>query len=30
VRQWRYKPTILGKEAVEVETNIMMNFVLGR
>jgi protein TonB len=27
VRQWRYKPTILGGQAVEVETTITVNFV---
>jgi protein TonB len=27
VRQWRYKPTILGGEPVEVETTILVNFV---
>jgi periplasmic protein TonB len=26
VRQWRYKPTILGGQAVEVETTITVNF----
>jgi protein TonB len=28
VRQWRYRPTLLNGEAVEVETLITMNFVL--
>lgn len=27
-RQWRYRPTMFGKEPVEVETNIVVNFVL--
>ena len=27
VRQWRYRPTILGGQAVEVETTITVNFV---
>jgi protein TonB len=30
VRQWRYRPTLLDGEAVEVETEITVNFVLGR
>ena len=30
VRQWRYRPTILDGEAVEVETRITVNFVLGQ
>jgi protein TonB len=30
VRQWRYKPYILNGEPVEVETQITVNFVLGR
>jgi|SRR5579864_3034220 len=29
VSQWRYKPYILNDEAVEVETRITVNFVLG-
>lgn len=29
-RQWRYRPTILDGEAVEVETRITVNFVLGQ
>jgi protein TonB len=29
VRQWRYRPTLLDGEAVEVETEITVNFVLG-
>lgn len=29
VRQWRYKPYILNGEAIEVETQITVNFVLG-
>jgi periplasmic protein TonB len=29
VRQWRYKPYILNGEAIEVETQITANFVLG-
>jgi protein TonB len=29
VRQWRYKPTLLNGEAVEVDTGINVNFVLG-
>jgi len=28
VSQWRYKPYILNNEAVEVETQITVNFVL--
>ncbi len=30
VRQWRYKPTLLNGEAVEVLTNIDVNFILSR
>ena len=30
VRQWRYRPTYLNHEPVEVETEIVINFVLGR
>jgi protein TonB len=30
VRQWRYRPTYLGGEPVEVETTITVNFVLNR
>ena len=30
VRQWRYRPTILDGEAVEVETRITVNFILGQ
>ncbi|HKW88183.1 MAG TPA: energy transducer TonB [Candidatus Acidoferrales bacterium] len=30
VRQWRYRPTILDGEAVEVETRIAVNFVLDK
>ena len=30
VRQWQYRPTLLDGEAVEVETEITVNFVLGR
>jgi periplasmic protein TonB len=29
VSQWRYKPYILNDEAIEVETQITVNFVLG-
>ena len=29
VSQWRYKPYILNGEAIEVETQITINFVLG-
>jgi len=29
VSQWRYKPYILNGEAIEVETQITVNFVLG-
>jgi protein TonB len=29
VRQWRYRPTLLGGEPVEVETYITVHFVLG-
>jgi protein TonB len=28
VREWRYRPTRLNEEAVEVETYITVNFVL--
>ena len=28
VKQWRYKPTLLNGEAVEVLTNIDVNFTL--
>ncbi len=28
VRQWRYRPTLLNGQAVEVETQITVNFVL--
>jgi protein TonB len=28
VRQWRYRPTLLSGQAVEVETQITVNFVL--
>ncbi|HEV2488742.1 MAG TPA: energy transducer TonB [Candidatus Acidoferrales bacterium] len=30
VRQWRYRPTLLDGEAVEVETRITVRFVLGQ
>jgi protein TonB len=30
IRQWRYRPYILNGEPVEVETEITVNFVLGR
>ena len=30
VRQWRYRPYILNGEAIEVETQITVNFVLGQ
>ena len=30
IRQWRYRPFILNGEPVEVETQITVNFVLGR
>jgi protein TonB len=30
VHQWRYKPTILGGEPVEIETTITVNFILGQ
>lgn len=30
VREWRYRPTILNGEAVEVETRIRVTFTLGR
>jgi protein TonB len=30
VRQWRYNPTLLNGEAVEVETTITVSFVLGQ
>ena len=29
VKQWRYKPTLLNGEAVEVTTTITVNFSLG-
>jgi protein TonB len=29
VRQWRYSPTLLNGQAVEVETTITVSFVLG-
>jgi protein TonB len=29
VSQWRYKPYILNGEAIEVETRITVNFLLG-
>jgi len=29
VSQWRYKPYILNDEAIEVDTQITVNFVLG-
>jgi len=28
VRQWRYRPYVLNGQAVEVETEITVNFVL--
>lgn len=30
IRQWRYRPYVLNGEPVEVETEITVNFVLGR
>lgn len=30
VRQWRYRPTYLNRQPIEVETQITINFVLGR
>ena len=30
VRQWRYRPYVLNGEPVEVETEVTVNFVLGR
>jgi protein TonB len=30
VRQWRYRPYYLNQEPIEVETQITVNFVLGR
>ena len=30
VRQWRYRPYLLNNQAVEVETQITVNFVLGQ
>ena len=30
VRQWRYRPYILNGDRIEVETEITVNFVLGR
>jgi protein TonB len=29
VNQWRYRPYILNGEAIEVETQITVNFILG-
>ena len=29
VSQWRYKPYLLNGEAIEVETQITVNFILG-
>jgi protein TonB len=29
VRQWRYMPTLLNGEPVEVDTTIQVSFVLG-
>jgi len=29
VRQWRYRPYMLNGEAIEVETEVTVNFVLG-
>ena len=30
VSQWRYRPYILNGDVIEVETQITVNFVLGR
>ena len=30
VRQWRYRPYILNGEAIEVDTQITVNFILGQ
>jgi len=30
VRQWRYRPYILTGEAIEVNTQITVNFILGQ
>ncbi len=30
VKQWRYRPTYLNRQPIEVETEITVNFVLGR
>lgn len=30
VRQWRYRPTLLNGEAVEVETRITVTYTLGK
>lgn len=30
VREWRYRPTLLNGEAVEVETHVTVHFVLGQ
>lgn len=30
VKQWRYRPTLLNGEAVEVETHVTVHFVLGQ
>ena len=30
VRQWRYSPTLLSGQTVEVETTITVSFVLGQ
>jgi len=29
VSQWRYRPYVLNGEAIEVETQITVNFILG-
>jgi protein TonB len=29
VKEWRYRPYILNNEAIEVETQITVNFYLG-
>jgi protein TonB len=30
VRQWRYSPTLLNGQSVEVETTVTVSFVLGQ
>jgi protein TonB len=30
VEQWKYRPYVLNREAIEVQTQITVNFVLNR